>query len=323
MTAVPLPFFKRKLQEISKGLYLEHGWQIPRGFITSKEHDSRNFSLDEWQQAKRIGHDPKQLKALMQECWAASDSRASFAKAMEERGLYLAKGDRRAHVAVTYEGEVFSLARMIGKRGKDVTVKLGSADDLRSVDHTKRHIAEKVTPRLQGLIRQADQARTRELAPLEQRRQDMTKLHAQERERMAQGQNARALAETKIRSERFRSGVAGLWDRLTGKYTAIRQENDREAFNAFQRDRTQRDGLVTDQLRERRSLQTEIRATRQRHAGRILGLHKDLANLRSGAGIPRDNLTEKFRDASTTRRADQPRQIVRGRGNSRGPSLGR
>ena len=39
MTARPLPFFKTKLREVSKGLYLEHGWQMPRGLMDSKECD--------------------------------------------------------------------------------------------------------------------------------------------------------------------------------------------------------------------------------------------------------------------------------------------
>lgn len=95
MTARPLPFFKKKLREISKGFYLEHGWRMPLGFMDSRKHDPRNFSLAEWQQAKRMGRDPKALKATVQECWAVSDNAAAFAKALEARGLYLAKGDRR------------------------------------------------------------------------------------------------------------------------------------------------------------------------------------------------------------------------------------
>lgn len=32
MTAVNLPHYKLKLRDISRELYLEHGWQLPRGF---------------------------------------------------------------------------------------------------------------------------------------------------------------------------------------------------------------------------------------------------------------------------------------------------
>ena len=43
-------------------------------FVNSKERDPANFSLAEWQQAKRGGHDPKALKQMFQELWGTSDS---------------------------------------------------------------------------------------------------------------------------------------------------------------------------------------------------------------------------------------------------------
>lgn len=98
MTAVNLSHFKLKLRDISRSLYLEHGWIMPRGLMNSKACDPRNFSLSEWQQAKRMNRGARELKALMQECWALSDSRAAFAQALGERGIILAKGDRRGHV---------------------------------------------------------------------------------------------------------------------------------------------------------------------------------------------------------------------------------
>lgn len=282
MTARPLPFFKTKLREISKGLYLEHAWQMPRGLMDSRQHDPRNFSLAEWQQAKRMGRDPRQLKALMQECWAVSDNRPAFEKALQERGLYFAKGDRRAHVAVTYEGEVVSIARMVGVKSKDVTAKLGKADDLRSVADAKSHIASVVAPRLEALINVANLAKTREMRPLEDRRRLMTERHSLERQAMTEGQQLRSEKETRIRAERFRKGVAGLWDRLTGKHSAAAKENERETFEAYKRDRAQRDELVSDQLKERLGLQREILAVRGRHASRVLDLHRDVARLREG-----------------------------------------
>ncbi|MEJ0003776.1 MAG: relaxase/mobilization nuclease domain-containing protein [Pararobbsia sp.] len=39
MKAINMPHFKRRLQEVSRDLYREHGWTMPRGLITSKERD--------------------------------------------------------------------------------------------------------------------------------------------------------------------------------------------------------------------------------------------------------------------------------------------
>lgn len=155
MTAKQLSHFKMKLSDVSKQLYLDNGWKLPAGFIDSKARDPRNFTLAEWQQAKRAGLDAGELRGMVQECWASSDNRESFAKALEERGLYLAKGDRRGHVVVTYEGEVFALSRLTDQKAKEVRAKLGEADDLRSVDATKAHIASVIAPRLGKLIGEA------------------------------------------------------------------------------------------------------------------------------------------------------------------------
>lgn len=61
-----------------------------------------SFTLAEWQQAKRGGHDPKALKQMFRELWASSDSKRAFAAALQSRGYTLARGDRRGHVAVDY-----------------------------------------------------------------------------------------------------------------------------------------------------------------------------------------------------------------------------
>lgn len=63
MRAINLPHFKLKLRDVSRELYLEHGWAIPRGLVNSRERDPKNFTRDEWEQAKRGDQDPKRLRA--------------------------------------------------------------------------------------------------------------------------------------------------------------------------------------------------------------------------------------------------------------------
>ncbi len=91
MKAINLPYFKLKLRDISRQLYIENDWQIPRGLVNSSERNPLNFSQAEWQQAKRIKQDPRAIKSIFQDCWAISDSRKAFASAFEERGYYLSK----------------------------------------------------------------------------------------------------------------------------------------------------------------------------------------------------------------------------------------
>ena len=66
MTARQLSFFKTKLQGVFRELYLQHGWAMPRGLINAAERDPRNFTLAEWQQAKRQGVDPRWTKQALQ-----------------------------------------------------------------------------------------------------------------------------------------------------------------------------------------------------------------------------------------------------------------
>jgi hypothetical protein len=280
MTAIPLPFFKTKLREVSKELYLEHDWKLPRGLVDSKTRDPRNFTLEEWQQAKRIGRNAADLKGIIIECWASSDSRAAFAKALEERGMFLAKGDRRAHVALTFEGETLSIARALGKKAKDIAARIGKADDLDSVDETRQRVATDILPLLNSHVEQARARHAKEIEPLEAQRREMQARHSEERRKLDDGQRARHENETRERSSRLRGGIMGLWDRINGTYARTRQQNEIEALASLQRDREQRHALLVDQHRERQVLQDRIKAARENLAYQLRDLHRDAARFR-------------------------------------------
>jgi len=266
MTARNLSHFKLKLRDISRELYLENDWQMPRGLVNSSDKDPRNFTLAEWQQAKRMGHHARDLKAMMQECWAVSDSKAAFTQALQERGLILAKGDRRGHVAVTHEGEVLSVARYVGKKTKEVTTKLGKPDDLASAENAKAQFAKDLRQTFQRHVDEAREQKRRALEPLEQRRKAMVRQQRNERAKLDQKQKARQEQEARTRSARLHSGMRGIWQRLSGDYGRIRKQNEHESYAAFQRDRRQRDALIFEQMRERRDLQAQIKTVRTRHA---------------------------------------------------------
>lgn len=288
MTAKPLPFFKSRLRDIARDLYLENGWKMPEGFRDSKLRDPRSFTLAEWQQAKRAGLDAKQIKTAIQECWAMSDNDMTFATALEERGLFLAQGDRRGHVAVSVDGEAFAIARMIGKRSKDVAARLGDPKDLRSVADTVRHIGETVAPRLSRYISEAKRIAGNVIRPLNEQKQAMKEAHIAERQKLDLMQRERFTDEQRARASRVRHGAKGVWDILTGRHFKVRKQNELEAHFALERDRNQRHDLVQSQMKERQGLQSQIIAERERHAQQILGLHRDAARYRQMArdGLP-------------------------------------
>lgn len=280
MTAKPLPFFKNKLQEVSKQLYLENGWQMPRGLVDKQNRDPRNFTLAEWQQAKRIGRHAGKIKGLIQEAWAISDNRQTFSHALEERGFYLARGDRRGHVAVTFEGEVIAIPRATGKKAIEIRERLGKPAELRSIEETWQRIAQDILPRMKSHLDEALGKARRESGALQTRREVMAKAHANERAQLDAGQKQRFDAEARMRAERLRKGIGGLWDRLIGKRAKLEKQNEMETLWAIHRDREQRHAMIEAQLRERQGLQDEIEAVRSKHVQALLNLHSDAANYR-------------------------------------------
>lgn len=290
MTAKPLPFFKSKLRDLARDLYLENGWKMPEGFRDSRLRDPRNFALDEWQQAKRAGIDPREIKAAVQQCWAASDNGSAFAQALEGRGLFIARGDRRGHVVVSIDGETFAVARMLGIKGKEVTARLGQANELRSVADTMRHIGETVAPRLSRFIGEAKRIAGNAIKPLNEKKLAMRDAHQEERRKLDRMQQGRFIDEQKERSVRVRHGIKGAWDILTGRYFRVRKQNEIEAHFALARDRDQRHDLIKAQMKERQGLQNQIVAERERHARQVLGLYRDAARYRQMArgGSARD-----------------------------------
>lgn len=298
MKAVNMAFYKRKLRDVSRELYIEQGWRMPVGLVDSKERDPANFTLAEWQQAKRAGENPKALKSLFQDCWAISDSRQAFARALEERGYYLAQGDRRGFVALDYRGEVYAIARWTGKRAKEVAAKLGDPASLPSVEQTKARIAARMTGAVERYIREAQAAFATNAAALSQRKDDLTRRHRGERERLDERQQARWIDETNARAARLARGFRGIWDRLTGKHARIRAQNENEAWQCFIRDRTQKDELIAEQLDERRALQVDIKAARKTHELEMEQLKCDVAYYLRMNGREPPELSEDFRQAA-------------------------
>jgi hypothetical protein len=222
---------------------------------------------------------------------------------MEEKGLFLAKGDRRGIVAVTVEGEVFALSRLLGVKAKDVAAKLGNDEQLKSVSDTKTFLSKEITAKLKPVIADAKRIAANHLRPLYDQRDEMKTLHQIERQKLDAGQRQRHESETKERASRIRKGFMGIWDRLTGEYAKARKQNEMEAFFALNRDRKQRHDLVAAQLKDRQALQSKIMDVRTKQTKMILNLYQHAAHFRhlekdkqAGRDNPRTPNTPRRRD---------------------------
>ena len=173
MKAVNLPHYKLKLRDMSRQLYLENDWKMPRGLMNSAERDPLNFTLAEWQQARRANTDPRVIKGALQDCWAVSDSKAAFANALAARGFYLARGDRRGHVVIDWRGDVYAVSRWVGVRAKDVRAKLGEPDELPSVEEVRRQTAARFGEKLKAFIGEVTARHEKAAGALEKRKRQL------------------------------------------------------------------------------------------------------------------------------------------------------
>ncbi|MBI1393155.1 MAG: relaxase/mobilization nuclease domain-containing protein [Alphaproteobacteria bacterium] len=288
MKAKQLSHFKVKLRDISRELYLEHGWKMPRGLMNAAERDPTNFTLAEWQQAKRAGTDPRHLKETVQDCWAVSDSRASFEHALGERGFWLARGDRRGFAVLDFQGEVWSLARLVGVKAKDLRGRLGDESDLRSVEDTKALIAERMTPALKNHIAEARRSFQSRMA-VAHKKAEMVGRHRAERAKLAEEHKKRNEREAFERAKLLPKGLKALWLRVTGRYRKIADGLEADIAAAMKRDRSEREAMIARQLAERRKLQAAIKVDRSRQAELLRQLRREASDYIRGLARPDDS----------------------------------
>ena len=263
MKAIKLPYFKKRLNGIAKELYIDHGWDLPKGFISKELSDPRNFTLAEWQQAKRHKIDPREIKNAMQQCWKASDNKASFEHAMTEKGFFIAKGDRRGFVALDWRGEVYSLSRSLSIKTKELKSKLGDTDALPSVETVKNKIASNHIELHQQFSEELHLQHEFARKPLSDKRKAMQQTHREDRHDLKQQQGVRSQQEQKARQQKIRKGLLGLFDLLTGKSKKQHKRNEQEAQAAELRDRQEKELLIQQQLDRRQTLQAELQALRE------------------------------------------------------------
>ena len=253
MKAVQLSFTHKKLQQVSRELYLEHGWKMPRGLTDKTQRDPLNFTLAEWQQAKRQDKDPRSIKAALQDAWATSDTKGAFVHALEEKGYALARGDRRGFVAIDRDGEVYALGKKwLGVKTKAIRERLGEPEQLQDVQTAKQQIAIQMRSTMDRLNKELDEKNQRQQAFFALRKQALIERQQKERKELFEQIDTRQVEETRLRQSRFRNGLGGLWDKLSGKNKRIQQQNENEAYQAHLRDRAEKDGLIFKQLEQRR-----------------------------------------------------------------------
>jgi hypothetical protein len=283
LKAINLPHYKSRLRDLSRELYLDHGWDLPKGLQAGGGKSPLNFTLEEWQAAKRQGVDPREIKSVFQDAWKRSDNLKAFGNALAERGYFIAKGDRRGFVALDVNGKVYSIPKWSGVRTKETKAKFGSPNQLPSVEYVRRDLRAAVTDKLKSFIGDAKTKHLRDLEPLQREKFELVSLHRSERKQMRKGQEKRWRDETRVRSERLNKGVRGLIDWVNGKAKSTKKRNELEAHQCMLRDRKQRDELVKAQMSDRQALQKRFDTIRKKQIQDRKLLARDVSKFLRGA----------------------------------------
>lgn len=284
MTAINLPHYKLKLRDISKQLYLENKWRMPLGFADSENRNPLNFSHAEWAQAKRINTDPREIKKIFQESWAISDTAKSFENAIEEHGYFLAQGDRRSFVAIDITGEIFSVARMLGIKKKELQTKLEKLETYPSLDNRRAENKLRLTEKAQLVLNNLQAKYVESKQGINQKRQAMKVLHNKERHELSEKHSLRWITETRARSEKLPTGLKALWFRLSGKYQKIRNENEANAISTSKRDKYEMEALINHHIKARQRFQKERLSVKHQHTNELTKLTQSI--LKYGLNSP-------------------------------------
>lgn len=147
---------------------------------------------------------------------------------------------------------------------------------LPSIQATTALIATRMTEKLQSFVKDVEATYGRMSPFVEFRRVQLVERHRQERRDMARQQDERWKAEERARSARLPRGFSGIWHRITGKHGKIKLQNELECLKAWQRDRAEKDGLISRQLTERHELQKADQHFRDQRAKDVQEIEQEI-----------------------------------------------
>lgn len=316
--AAQLSHSKEKLRDVSRAMYAAMGMQAPAGIQQRNRRDPLNYDIHTWQQAKRLGEDPRDLKKIIQEAWAFSDDRASFERALEQNALTLARGDKRGFVIVHHSGEPMSLTRYGGLGTRDLKARLGDPERLPTLDQVRSMLRDRMSAAADRRGHAMRERHRAEFRPLTGELHSMKEKHREERREVDRKQADRGRQEARERAGRLRTGIMGLWDRLSGKRGKVSELNAREAAAAKVRNRAERHAVVEAQMQERGELQGRMMQMRERHRRDRQHHRAELAVMLSMANEDtRQTFTDHAREIED-RQKRTPQQRRRDRAEARG-----
>ena len=195
---------------------------------------------------------------------------------MRERGYVVARGDKKGRiVGIDVHGEIYSVPKYADVKIRAVRERLADVDALPSVSEAKLQIAGDMLPTLERFKNELDAQAQENDTEFEKRRKALVQRQQAERQNLNEAQEKRRIEANRTRQARFRKGLKGLWDRLSGEHRRISQQNEREAREALSKDRTEKDQLAFRHLEDRRQIEIFRHSVRREHVRDRRKLERD------------------------------------------------
>ncbi|MCP4099680.1 MAG: relaxase/mobilization nuclease domain-containing protein [Planctomycetaceae bacterium] len=264
MRAVELSYSRLKLKDVSKELFLQHGFEMPEGMRDRSKARADNFSPKIWQQAKRLGEDPRDLKRIIGDAFRDADSAKAFQSQLEAQAMQLARGDRRGFVVVHHTGEALPINRYLDMKQKDIRAKLGDPKEQTTIDQARSLLRGRMTAQAEKQLEGLKQRQTVERSKFTDQAMTQRKEHRAARIALKASQEARRATEDLERANRLRTGLGGLWQRFTGEHGRIAKQNADEAEKSAKIYAAEKEILRHHQLDGRAELQNSISAMKEK-----------------------------------------------------------
>jgi uncharacterized membrane protein len=145
MCAIDPGLFKKKLKEVARELEVK--LDLTRvSNERAPEHKTLSATRNEFEESRRLKTDLREIRETIRDCWDRSDNGHSFTAALEEKGMQLARGDKRDFVIVDQEGGIHALSKRItGATAQQTRARLADIDraELPSVDQARAQQIER------------------------------------------------------------------------------------------------------------------------------------------------------------------------------------
>jgi len=284
MRAVDISHDRLRLRTVARDFARDHGLELPEGMKPRRSKDRNVFNEfakkenhGERQQKERSGISKTQRVADIATCWKETGSGAAFVQAMEGKGYFLARGDKRDYVVIDLHGEIHSLSRQLSGlvRKKELVERLIDfpADNLPGVEDGKAWAKKQREEASHALERAAQEKQARQeqeqqqnevqkrldalkerqaarRADLDRQRVDLIARHLSERGGLKAAHDADNTGIVSARLQKQPKGLMAFLRRITGVQMFIERRDRRQDQIRVQEQKEQADALQRRHDRE-------------------------------------------------------------------------